>query len=112
MRTYILMNNDSSPVTADDIKVDDIYGIYQNKCKAFWECKVTNLKIFEKSKNIKSLRSYVIKEIELETSEIITTFELLDRNNIMDINTNEKFKIPVFYNNVQNKNTYNNTILS
>ena len=50
MKTYILMKNESSPENAEDIKVNDIYGIYQNRCKAFWECKVANLKIVQEQK--------------------------------------------------------------
>ena len=50
MKTYILMKNDSNPNNAEEIKVNDIYGIYQNKCKAFWECKVANLKILKEKK--------------------------------------------------------------
>ena len=45
MRTYILMKNESNPINSEDIKVSDIYGIYQNRCKAFWECKVANIKL-------------------------------------------------------------------
>jgi hypothetical protein len=102
MKTYILMKNDTIPITAEDIKVNDIYGIYQNRCKAFWECKVANLKIMnkKKSKNPKLLESYVLKEINLETSEIITSYIMLDRNNIVDIENN-KFKIPTFYNDIK-----------
>tara|TARA_B110000971_G_scaffold150794_1_gene154004 strand:- start:93 stop:434 length:342 start_codon:yes stop_codon:yes gene_type:complete len=113
MKTYILIKNDIIPETAEDIKVNSIYGIYQNKCKAFWECKIANLKIMEdkKSKNPKFLTTYVLKEINLETSEIITTYELKDRTNIVDINTNQNNKIPVFYNNI-NKTDYDNIILA
>ena len=49
MNTYILIKNDTMPITAEDIKVNDIYGIYQNRCKAFWECKVANLKIINEN---------------------------------------------------------------
>jgi len=105
MKTYILMNNDSIPITAEDIKVSDIYGIYQNRCKAFWECKVANLKIMNKSKtkNPKLFESYVLKEIDLETSEILTSYIMLDRNNIVDIENN-KYKIPTFYNDIKINN--------
>ena len=76
MKTYILMKNNTLPITSDDIKVNDIYGIYQNRCKAFWECKVANLKIMNEkdSKNPELLESYVLKEINLETSEILLIF--------------------------------------
>lgn len=92
MKTYILINSVSQPITADDIKVKDIYGIYQNKCKAFWECKIANSKIQERSFN------YVLKEIELDSCEIITTYKLESRNTIINVKTGEKLKIPIFYN--------------
>lgn len=62
MKTYILMKNESNPENAEDIKVNDIYGIYQNRCKAFWECKVANLKIVQEQKknSPKLLKSYVL----------------------------------------------------
>ena len=96
------MKNDSVPETAEDIKVQDIYGIYQNKCKAFWECKVANLKFMNEmdSNNPKLLESYVLKEIDLETSNIITSYMLKDRSFILDTN-NKTHKIPTFYNDVQ-----------
>lgn len=103
MKTYILIkNNGNIPQTAEDIKVNDIYGIYQNRCKAFWECKVANLKIMNKkdTKNPKLLESYILKEINLETSEIITSYSMLDRNNIINTD-NYKFKIPTFYNDIK-----------
>ena len=100
MKTYILINSVSTPLTADDIKVKDIYGIYQNKCKAFWECKIANLKIPGKPFN------YVLKEIELDTCKIITTYKLENRNTILNVKTGEKLKIPVFYNN-RPKDSYN-----
>ena len=104
MKTYILMKNDSNPDNAEDIKVNDIYGIYQNRCKAFWECKIANLKIVKKLKNIndKLLKSYVLKEINLETNEITNSYELQSRNQIIDKYFN-KFKIPVFYNDIENE---------
>ena len=102
MKTYILMKNNTIPITSEDIKVNDIYGIYQNRCKAFWECKVANLKIMndKNSKNPKLLESYVLKEINLETSEIVTSYSMIDRNNIIDSEDN-KFKIPTFYNDIK-----------
>jgi hypothetical protein len=102
MKTYILMKNNTLPITSDDIKVNDIYGIYQNRCKAFWECKVANLKIMNEkdSKNPELLESYVLKEINLETSEIVTSYNMVDRNNVID-SENNKFKIPTFYNDIK-----------
>ena len=102
MKTYILMKNNTLPITSDDIKVNDIYGIYQNRCKAFWECKVANLKIMNEkdSKNPELLESYVLKEINLETSEIVTSYNMVDRNNVID-SDNNKFKIPTFYNDIK-----------
>ena len=102
MKTYILMKNDSTPDNAEDIKVNDIYGIYQNRCKAFWECKVANLKIATKknTKNPKILKSYVLKEINLESNEILNSYYLDDRNKILDENNNS-YKIPVFYQDIE-----------
>ena len=101
MKTYIIINNIENKIieTVDDIQVNSIYGIYQNRGKAFWECKVVNLKIMEEkqSKNPKLFKSYIIKEIDLEKNSIITTYTLEDRNTMFDLN-NEKYKIPVFYN--------------
>ena len=101
MKTYIIINNIETEKieSADDIQVNTIYGIYQNKGKAFWECKVINLKIMEEqnSKNPKLLKNYIIKEINLENNNIIMTYTLVDRNTIIDLN-NYKYKIPVFYN--------------
>ena len=98
MKTYILIKNkkDINIQNAEDIKVSDIYGIYQNKCKAFWECRVVNLK-----NNI-----YTLKEINLETNEINNSFYLKDRTSIIDEN-GKIFKIPVFYNDIENDNSYN-----
>ena len=107
MKTYILMKNESNPENAEDIKVDDIYGIYQNRCKAFWECKVANLKILKEKKN--NLKSYVLKEINLETNEIINSFYLNNRNSICDDN-GILHKIPIFYNDIENE--YNNFIIA
>ena len=102
MKTYILIKNDSNPDNAEEIKVNDIYGIYQNRCKAFWECKVANIKIMNEkdSKNPELLESYVLKEINLETSEIVTSYNMVDRNNVID-SENNKFKIPTFYNDIK-----------
>ena len=99
MKTFIIMKSGNEPETAEDIKVNDIYGIYQNKCKAFWECKLANLKIM-KENNLNHLKYYVLKEINLETSEILMTYKLIDRNNIID-NNNIKYKIPIFYNEIE-----------
>lgn len=103
------MKNDSIPENAEEIKVNDIYGIYQNRCKAFWECKVANLKIVneKKNNNPKLLKSYVLKEINLESNEIINSYFLNNRNQILDDNNNI-YKIPVFYNDIDQE--YNNII--
>lgn len=107
MKTYILMKNDSTPDNAEEIKVNDIYGIYQNRCKAFWECKVANLKILREKKN--NLKSYVLKEINLETNQIINSFYLKNRNYICDDN-GFSFKIPIFYNEIEDEK--NNFIIA
>ena len=101
------MKNDSNPDNAEEIKVNDIYGIYQNKCKAFWECKVANLKILNEKKN--NLKSYVLKEINLETNEIINSFYLKNRNSICDDN-GSVYKIPIFYNEIEDEK--NNFIIA
>ena len=106
MKSYILIKNVDDIISATDIKVKDVFGIYQNKCKGFWECKVINLRLFE---NTKTLDSYVLKEVELENEEIITTYKLHDRNNIQDAKTGKKYKIPIFYNyDIKNKIIYDN----
>ena len=89
--------------------IRNIYGIYQNRCKAFWECKVANLKIIneKKNNNPKLLKSYVLKEINLESNEIINSYYLNNRNQILDDNNNI-YKIPVFYNDIEQE--YNNII--
>ena len=111
MKTYILMKNESNPENAEDIKVNDIYGIYQNRCKAFWECKVANLKIVQEQKknSPKLLKSYVLKEINLETNEIMNSFYLNNRNSICDDN-GILYKIPIFYNDIEKE--YNNFIIA
>ena len=60
----------------------------------------------KKSKNPKLLESYILKEINLETSEILTSFTLVDRNNIKDNNENI-YKIPTFYNDIKINNLHN-----
>lgn len=96
------MKNDTTPESAEDIKVDCIYGIYQNKCKAFWECKVANLNVIKKSesKSNNLIESYCLKEIDLESSKILNSFLMVDRNFIKDTN-DKKYKIPTFYNDIQ-----------
>ena len=109
MKTYIVVQNNNDNIkTAENIKVNDIYGIYQNRCKAFWECKVANLKISEEKKSNKPilLESYVIKEIEVETDNIITTYIMESRNIIVDKSTDIKHKIPTFYNLTHSKDKY------
>lgn len=100
------MKNDNVPETGEDIKVEDIYGIYQNRCKAFWECKVANLSLMKKqdSNNPKLLESYSLKEIDLETSSILNSYIMKDRNNMTDLN-NKVHKIPTFYNDIERSNT-------
>ena len=93
MKTYILMKNRVNFKTVEDIAVSDIEGVYQNICKAFWECRVINLENFKKKK---SLKEYIIKEIELETDEILTTYEILNKNTIVNLKTQKKHNIPVF----------------
>ena len=95
MKTYILMKNNNNLSNAEDIKVSDIYGIYQNRCKAFWECKVANIK-FKKD----NLDYYVIKEINLENNNIDNSYKLIDRLKVIDQN-NETYEIPVFYNDIK-----------
>ena len=97
MKTYILMKNESNPENAEDIKVNDIYGIYQNRCKAFWECKVANIKL----KN-DSFSFYVIKEINLDDNNIDNSYELIDRLTIKD-QYEEKYEVPIFYNDIKQK---------
>lgn len=109
MKTYILTNTQLQINNIEDIKVKDIYGIYQNRCKAFWECKVANLKL-NKNNNFKNLnlKTYIIKEIDLETNKIINSYKLDNRNIITDKDEN-KFKIPVFYNNIEDE--YDNFLI-
>lgn len=90
------MTNDTYPISADDISVKDIYGIYQNRCKAFWECKIANIKLEQSTTN-----HYILKEVNLDTSEILTTYSMFDKNTIIDLDNN-KFTIPVFYNEIDN----------
>ena len=95
MKTYILVSGDCKAINAEDIKVNEIIGIYQNESKAFWECREINLKI--KKKNLK----YVLKEINLDTNEIVKSY-MLDGNDIVD-NDGKKYKIPVFYDDINKK---------
>lgn len=107
MKTYILMKNDNNnvPETGEDIKVEDIYGIYQNRCKAFWECKVANLSLMKKksSNNPILLQSYSLKEVDLESSNILNSYIMKDRNYMVDSQSKIQ-KIPTFYNDVQVNN--------
>jgi len=111
MRTYILMKNESNPINSEDIKVSDIYGIYQNRCKAFWECKVANIKLIKNTNknNPKLLKSYILKEIDLETNEIINSYYLNSRNSVLD-ELGIIYTIPIFYNEIDNE--YNNIIIA
>ena len=90
MKTYILVTNECKAENADEIKVNEIYGIYQNDSKAFWECRELNLK--KKNKDI----YYILKEIDLDTDEIVNSYTLSQDNNIID-NSGKIYKIPVFY---------------
>ena len=99
MKTYIIMKYTNDINNADDIKVNDIYGIYQNRCKAFWECKIANIKL-----KINRLDLYCLKEINLETNEIINSYTLKDNDNIIDQDGNI-YKIPIFNDDL--KNNYN-----
>jgi hypothetical protein len=101
MKTYILMKNTENLINSDDIKVSDIYGIYQNRCKSFWECKIANLKL---ENNILDL--YVINEINLENNIIENSYKLIDRKNISDKFGNI-YNIPSFYGDIQNKKENN-----
>ena len=95
MKTYILVKSSCSAINAEDIKVNEILGIFQNESKAFWECREINL-------NAKDNSVYVLKEINLETNEIQNSYRLNDKNSIID--QNEKlYKIPVFYENINIK---------
>lgn len=99
MKTYIIMKYTNDINNAEDIKVNDIYGIYQNRCKAFWECKIANIKL-----KINRLDLYCLKEINLETNEIINSYTLKDNDNIIDQDGNI-YKIPIFNDDL--KNNYN-----
>ena len=99
MKTYIIMKYTNDINNAEDIKVNDIYGIYQNRCKAFWECKIANIKL-----KINRLDLYCLKEINLETNEIINSYTLKDNDNIIDQYGNI-YKIPIFNDDL--KNNYN-----
>ena len=58
------------------------------------------------SKNISLIKSYCLKEIDLESSKILNSFLMVDRNYIKDSN-DKKFKIPTFYNDFQiNNNSF------
>ena len=99
MKTYIFMKYTNDINNAEDIKVNDIYGIYQNRCKAFWECKIANIKL-----KINRLDLYCLKEINLETNEIINSYTLKDNDNIID-QDGDIYKIPIFNDDL--KNNYN-----
>ncbi len=99
MKTYIIMKYTNDINNAEDIKVNDIYGIYQNRCKAFWECKIANIKL-----KINRLDLYCLKEINLETNEIINSYTLKDNDNIID-QDGDIYKIPIFNDDL--KNNYN-----
>lgn len=95
MKTYILVKNTCNAINAEDIKVNEILGIFQNESKAFWECREINLTT--KDNNV-----YVLKEINLETNEIQNSYSLYDKNSIID--KDEKiYKIPVFYEDINIK---------
>ena len=97
MKTYILLKNNNIVNNADNIKVSDIFGIYLNRCKGFWECKLVNLK----NKIQPNYKSYILKEINLETNEITNSYYLHNKNTIKDDN-DKSYKIPIFYNNLVN----------
>lgn len=99
MKTYILVTNECKAENADKIKVNEIFGIYQNDSKAFWECRDLNLK--KKKKDI----SYILKEIDLDTDEIVNSYTLNKDNNIID-NDGKIYKIPVFYDKIKNDNKF------
>ena len=88
MKTFILTKNNLD--NFNEIKVNDIYSIYQDKFLSFSECLDINLKI----KNNKKLDKYIIKEINLDTDEVEKVYKILNQNYIIDINNNIKYKIP------------------
>ena len=100
MKTFILVSNECKAENADDIKVNQIFGIYQNESKAFWECRELNLK---KSKKTKVY--YILKEIDLETNEILNSYTLNEENKIID-NEGKIYKIPVFYDKLKDDNKF------
>ena len=61
----------------------------------------------KKNNNPKLFKSYVLKEINLETNEIMNSYFLNNRNQIVDDN-NTLYKIPVFYNDIDQE--YSNII--
>jgi len=89
MKTYILMKNKNTSDMFNDIKVEDIYSIHQDKQLSFIECLKINLKI----KNNKLLDKYIVKEINLDNDMIKTTYKLLNNNYIINLNNNKKYKI-------------------
>ena len=108
MKTFIIVNNleNLKANTANDIQVKNIYGIYQNKEKSFWECKTANVKLLDESNtnNLELLNTFVIKEIDLDTDNIITTYKMESKTSIIDINSKKKYKIPVIYKSNKNLN--------
>ena len=93
MIIFFIIKKDFDLNNIKDINIKDIYGIYQNKCKAFWECKIINLN------NNKIVNNYVLLELNLNNFKIINIYNLFDRNYIIDINLN-KYKIKTSYNNL------------
>ena len=88
MKTFILTKNNFD--NFNEIKVDDVYSIYQDKFQSFSECLIINLKI----KNNKNLDKYIIKEINLDTDEVDKIYKIENNNYIRDITNNIKYKIP------------------
>jgi len=79
MKTYITTNNTIDYISSDDIKVGDIYGIYQKLSKALYETKYINKK------------SNII-EVDLLSNKITNTYKSFNDNTYIDQNNN-KIKI-------------------